>query len=522
MRLSIKYKLFFILLLANALVYVVTYGVWYYNFNRGFIEYVSRIEERQVPALLKGLEKYYRESGSWAPIRENFTLWSDLIAFSIESSTDPELIEARRSRTPRPVPGFTRNDWYYSSEYSPARPYLQLLDDKKNIVRTTPPPGPFPQPVAPNPATPEPESPLAISTAAPEVSPNPNLPEATLNPILVDGKTVGYLAVTSRQQLSEQGDVLFATQQKNEFFNLALILGLISALIAFPAATFLTRPVRHMLDGARALTSGDYSSHIQVRGSDELSQLSEDFNTLAKTLAQNQSARRQWIADISHELRTPLAILRGELEAVQDGIRPLNAETLDSLHQEVVHLNTLVNDLHELSLSDIGALIYKKDPLDLSETLHQCLDKHTRIGNGQLRVKLTIASSLPDEELPMIGDPDRLLQLFDNLLQNSMRYTDAGGELQVHAHDDGRHVLVDWMDSKPGVSDKDLIHLFDRLYRVDLSRTRAKGGSGLGLAICQNIVNAHNGTIAASHSPLGGLRLTIAFPRTIELLEDLG
>ncbi len=515
MRLNIKYKLFFILLLANALVYVFTYSVWYYNFNRGFLEYVSRIEERQVPALLKGLEKFYRENGSWNPIHENFTVWSDLIAFSIESSTDPELIEARRRRVTRPVPGrFTPNDWYYSSEYSPARPYLQLLDDKKILVRTTPTPD-----AASNPAPPASDSLLATSAAAPEIVTRNPLPDATIHPIMVDGKTVGYLAVTSRQQLSEQGDVLFATQQKNEFFLLALILGLISALIAFPAATFLTRPVRQMVAGARALTSGDYSSRIPTRGSDELSQLSGDFNTLAKTLQQNQQARHQWIADISHELRTPLAILRGELEAVQDGIRPLNADTLDSLHQEVVQLNTLVNDLHELSLSDIGAFIYKKEPLDLSETLHQCLDKYMRMGTAQLRVSLKIDSSLPDDSLPMLGDPSRLLQLFDNLLQNSMRYTNAGGELQVHAHDDGRHVLVEWMDSGPGVSDNDLVHLFDRLYRVEMSRNRAKGGSGLGLAICENIVNVHNGTIAASHSQLGGLRLTITFPRNMEMLD---
>jgi exodeoxyribonuclease V gamma subunit len=110
-------------------------------------------------------------------------------------------------------------------------------------------------------------------------------------------------------------------------------------------------------------------------------------------------------------------------------------------------------------------------------------------------------------------EPDRLLQLFDNLLQNSCRYTNSGGEVHVRAHEDGHHVLIEWFDSLPGVSDQDLAHLFDRLYRVEMSRNRAKGGSGLGLAICQNIVNAHDGSIAASHSPLGGLKLTIAFPR---------
>jgi two-component system, OmpR family, sensor histidine kinase BaeS len=483
MRLSIKYKLFFIILSAHALVYVAIFSVGYYNFNRGFLDYVSRIEERQVPAMLKGLEDFYLVNGSWDRLRNDTELWLNLFRGSIENSTDPELIAARQRENSRPGPGgFTPNDWYYTSEYSPARPYLHLLDASSNIVRGTP--GAF----------------------------SPDL--ATLNPIVVAGTTVGFLAVTSRQQLSEQADVLFAEQQQNDFFLLTLVLGAISALIAFPAATILTRPVREVVAGTRVLTTGDYTSRIAVRGSDELSQLSEDFNTLAKTLSQNQTARQQWIADISHELRTPLAILRGELEAVQDGIRPLNAQTLDSLHHEVVHLTTLVNDLHELSLSDVGALVYKKEPLDLVEILEICVDQHRSLAlKQQLQLKLEPAAAAADKVLAVMGDPDRLLQLFDNLLQNSCRYTHNGGEVRVQAHEQGDLIIVQWFDSAPGVSDKDIDHLFDRLYRVEMSRNRAKGGSGLGLAICQNIVKAHDGTITACHSPLGGLQLTIAFPR---------
>ena len=228
MRLSIKYKLFFILLLANGLAYLATYGVWYYNFNQGFRDYISRIELAQVPALIKGLEGFYREHGSWQAIIDDNNIFLDLIAHSIESSVDEDLKKARQRSIPRPVPyrspQFTQiNDWYYSSEYSPARPYLQLLDADKKVVRRTP-------------FAPPPES-------------------ASLNPILVDGKTVGYLAVTSPQQLSEQGDLLFKEQQQNDFFHWALELGLLTALLAFPAAAFLTRPARQVAEGARALTN---------------------------------------------------------------------------------------------------------------------------------------------------------------------------------------------------------------------------------------------------------------------------
>jgi two-component system sensor histidine kinase BaeS len=488
MKLSVKYKLFLALLSAHCLVYLAMYSFGYYNFNRGFIEYVSRIEERQVPALVQGLADFYATHGSWDTLRDDYDMWSDLIRDSIESSTDPDLIAMRQRTIPRPTPGrFTPNDWYYTSEYSPARPYLHLLDAQEKIMVGTP--GVFQRELA------------------------------NLTPIVVNGETVGYLSVTSRQQLADQADLLFAEQQQNEFFLLALSLSVISALIAFPASVWLTRPIREVVAGTRNLANGDYNMRIPVRSNDELGQLASDFNTLALTLEQNRSARQQWIADISHELRTPLAILQGELESMQDGIRPLDKAAIDSLHYEILHLSTLVKDLHELSLSDLGALVYAKEYVDLAEILEQAVDLQQQLAARHgIKISLDIESPAEDGAIELLGDPYRLQQLFDNLLTNSFRYTDSGGELRISLRQDGDNVVIEWYDSAPGVSDSDLEHLFDRLYRVEASRNRAKGGSGLGLAICQNIVQGHEGTIIASHSPLGGLKLTIVFPnRTHQL-----
>ncbi len=480
MRLGIKYKLFFALLSAHLLVLLVMYSAVNINFNQGFRDYVSRIEERQVPALVAGLADYYRKTGTWELLPDNYQIWSDLIAASITSSADPDQFEP----VSRPVPGgFTQDDWYYASEYSPARPYLHLLDAEQNVVVNTP--GDF----------------------YPEL--------ANLHPIVVEGETVGYLAVTSRQQLSAQADQLFAEEQLTFFWQLAAMLLVLSALVSFPTAIYLTRPLRDVVAGTRVLSSGKFDLRLPVRGSDEISQLSEDFNTLALTLEQNSKARQQWIADISHELRTPLTILQGELESVQDGIRPLNTDTLESLHNEVVHLNALVNDLHELSMTDMGALVYEKRQLDLLDMIEQSFELHQALAKKHnIKLSLSIDTHGTGREMIMLGDPNRLQQLFDNLLQNSLRYTDAGGEVRVHLRENGNNsIVVEWFDTAPGVSNEHLGRLFDRLYRVDGSRNRAKGGSGLGLAICQNIVQAHEGTIAASHSPLGGLKLTIHFAR---------
>lgn len=493
MRLGIKYKLFLALLSAHILVLLVMYAAVNYYFNRGFRDYVSRIEERQVPALVAGLADYYRRTGSWDQLAppENYDIWSDLIRDSIESAADRDEVAQRQRRlsdpqrlTDRlPPGGFTQNDWYYASEYSPARPYLHLLDAQENVVVGTP--GDF------------------------------NRQLANLNPIIVDSEIVGYLSVTSRQQLSAQADQLFAEEQQTFFWQLAAFLLVLSALVSFPTAIYLTRPLRDIVAGTRMLSSGKFDLRLPVRGSDEISQLSEDFNTLALTLEENSKARRVWIADISHELRTPLGILQGELESVQDGIRPLNTDTMNSLHSEVVHLNALVNDLHELSMTDMGALVYEKHQVDLLDIIEQSFDQHQALAKKyNLRLSLSLDSGGTGREMKMLGDPNRLQQLFDNLLTNSLRYTDDGGEVRVHLRENGNNsIVIEWYDSAPGVSDEHLNKLFDRLYRVDSSRNRAKGGSGLGLAICQNIVQAHEGTITASHSPLGGLMLTIHFPR---------
>ncbi len=505
MGLKIKYKLLLAILSAHVIVYALMYFIGRAQFNQGFIEYISRIEEQQVPTLINGLELWYANQNGWDRLRGNVSLWNIIIRDSVARSqesgevlelrqvtnqrliqsaledsniltNDPSALDAFR----RPPPLLADDDWYFSSEYSPARPHLLLLDENMEII--------FGDPEA--------------------------LPLANLNPIQIDGYTVGYLGVTSRQELSERADQLFIESQGSTFFLLAIVLVVISTGIALPVSSYLVRPIQDLVSGTRSLAAGDYSSRLTVRGSDELSLLSHDFNSLARTLDQNQTARRQWIADISHELRTPLAILRGELEAAQDGIRPLNPESLNSWHQEVVHLNTLVNDLHELSMSDIGALVYEKEKVDLLSLLEQSIEMFQNlIRKHNIKVSLNTSTLKNKKHINVFGDPQRLRQLFDNLLQNTCRYTNDGGRLNISITEQGDNVIIEWSDSEPGVNDKDLDNLFTRLYRIDASRNRKKGGSGLGLAICKNIVDAHEGNIKAEHSDMKGLKLTIKLPR---------
>jgi two-component system sensor histidine kinase BaeS len=215
------------------------------------------------------------------------------------------------------------------------------------------------------------------------------------------------------------------------------------------------------------------------------------------------------MADVAHELRTPLAVLRADLEAVQDGVRSASGESLNSLLAEVRTLNKLIDDLHDLSLADVGALSYRKAVLGVDELLQRCIAPfRERFAHKQLR----LVTAPTDPELRVFADGSRLQQLLNNLLENSLRYTDAPGETRVSGARDGGEVLMSIDDSAPGVPPELLPRLFERFFRVDSSRNRETGGSGLGLAICRSIVEAHGGSIAAARSMLGGLRIDIRLP----------
>jgi two-component system sensor histidine kinase BaeS len=264
-----------------------------------------------------------------------------------------------------------------------------------------------------------------------------------------------------------------------------------------------------MAGATHRLAAGDYGTRVDTRSSDELGQLAQDFNHLASALERNEELRRNMVADISHELRTPLAVLRGELEAVEDGVRAMSPQTIVSLQAEVSLLSKLIDDLHELSLADVGALTYRMARVDVGALLRQTAGMfQDRMARKSLGMQIELPADLPAIQ----GDAQRLTQLFTNLIENSMRYTDPNGMLQITAHAAGSDVIIVLQDTAPGVPEDMLPRLFERFFRVESSRNRQHGGSGLGLAICQRIVEAHDGRIEALPSDLGGLQLRLTFP----------
>jgi two-component system, OmpR family, sensor histidine kinase BaeS len=208
-----------------------------------------------------------------------------------------------------------------------------------------------------------------------------------------------------------------------------------------------------------------------------------------------------------------VAVLQGEIEVMIDGLRERNDVSIRSLHQEVIRLSKLINDLHDLSLSDLGAMSYQSEPVDLVELLDEVIEDQRPLFKSA-GIKIDYQSGL--ESMTIEADSNRLVQLFLNLANNSRVYTDAPGQLNIRIAANRTQAAVIWEDSKPSIAISDLPYLFEKLYRVEQSRNRNSGGSGLDLAICNNIVNASGADIVASQSELGGLVLTVAFPLVIK------
>jgi len=333
--------------------------------------------------------------------------------------------------------------------------------------------------------------------------------DALLRPIVVADETVGWLAVTPFQSVTEAGGERFQQYQLRTSLVMGAFSLLLAMLIAWWIARTLLEPVKRVAAATHRLASGDYSGRVVVASHDEVGQLARDFNQLAYTLERNEQMRREFMADVSHELRTPLSVLRGELEAIEDGVRTLNHESMKSLQGEVSMLSKLVDDLYELSLADVGALTYRKQPCALDQLLQASVSMfQERLNARHLRVEL----DLPPPPAPPSPAPHPLQPLFTTLRDTPVRSPDPSGLSQSRPVLGRATVCIDSLIPGPGVSDEQLPRLFERFYRGESSRARTSGGAGLGLAICHSIALAHGGSLSAAHSPLGGLWLTLRLP----------
>ncbi|MDA8413932.1 MAG: ATP-binding protein [Desulfobacteraceae bacterium] len=475
MKMCVAHKLFLVILTAAGLAVVSSALIMQWSLGRGFLKYVNAVEKTGISRLANLLEERYHNEQSWDSLRQHPGQWRRLIAEALPESAPPgeggDADEPPRhgheGDRDKPLP--PRMVRHFNQR-------LFLLDADRRV--------------------------LISHVEVPA--------DNTATPLLYRGRVVGYLGLLPRTNISDAPQQRFLREQKLAFALVAGVVVLLAAILSLILTRRMTQPLSLLAQATHQLAAGTFSVRVPVTSHDELGQLARDFNSLALALEKSELTRRQWVADISHELRTPLAILRGELEALQDGIRQPGQDMFHSLHNEVLRLGRLVDDLYQVSLSDVGALTYRKTELDLADVLQEAVAVYRpRFMSKGISLELDLPARPAAE---VFGDPERLHQLFGNLLDNALKYTDNGGRLLITLRQQEGILAVDFQDSAPGVSQGELESLFERLYRVESSRNRATGGAGLGLTICRNVVEAHGGNITAQSSPLGGVWIRIELP----------
>ncbi len=259
----------------------------------------------------------------------------------------------------------------------------------------------------------------------------------------------------------------------------------------------------------KRVAGGEFSARLPGAEDADMNQLATSVNTMSESLAKLDGARRRWIAEISHELRTPLSALIADIEAILDGIRRLDHQQVESLHRTALRLARLVDDLHELAMSYVRPMACKFAAVDFPPLLSDLMP-HFEAKAQEKGLRLSLHMDTPIRA--GMWDYGRINQLVINLIDNSISYTDAPGEICITVTALDRSLQIEVEDSAPGLTPYDIEHLFEPLYRADAARSRRTGGSGLGLKISKVIVDAHHAQIDVQPSRLGGVRVRVDLP----------
>jgi two-component system sensor histidine kinase BaeS len=413
-------------------------------------EFRSFLIDQNRPSIVVAFSDYYQEHGSWAGISN--------------AKLAPQ-------QPPMPTPQFDRGPF-------------TLVDSKTDQVLLA-----------------------GEGYQAGDIIPSSNITNGI--PIQAGNQTVGILLINRPvYRISQLGSTFL------DRINLQILLGGLTGiglalLLAIFLSRTLTRPIRELTAATQIVSEGNLAYQVPVRSRDELGQLASSFNHMNADLVRSLNLRRQMTADIAHELRTPISIILGHTEAVHDGVLPASNETFEIIREEAERLEHLVDDLRTLSMADAGELKLVVRPYPPEKLLNDAKKTYSH----QAKQKKITLSVRADTDLPeMEIDPQRMKEVFSNILDNALRYTPEGGHITLSAEVFENTIEMRVQDSGPGVSSDDLDKIFERFYRTETSRTREAGGSGLGFAIAKSVVERHAGRIWAESKPGTGLTVVIRIP----------
>lgn len=482
MKIRLFYKIYALSLFAVVVsmsIMVLMVGYFgYFNFR----EYLIKSKMQEMTWLADKLGEYYQTHGSFDEIRDIMDN-PDRAMSSFLPPPPPFMDDKGRKTEPeREIEMLkkvflTKDNKLNVASFIHFRPFLTMLDVNKNII------------VGKN--------------------FNRNRDEFVLMPIKAYEKTVGYLGIRKPPQVTHPLAIGFLRQQLSMMLFSALIIIVLTGVLSWFFTKKLLAPVPVLINATKKLASRDFDIDIKQMSNDELGDLALDFRKMAQDLRMYEQKQNRWISDISHELRTPLSVLLGNIEAMQDGVRKTDAETMNILHGEVSRLIKLVNELHEITMAESDNMHFQFAPVKLQQITEDVVELYKSRAEEfgfEIRTMIRGGGTL------VRGDVSRLRQVFINIIENSLKHSKSPGVIFISCMDNRLGVTTTIEDTGPGVSDDQLGMLFDRLYRSDTSRNRETGGSGLGLAICKYIVEKHGGTIKAVSGGMGGLKIEIILP----------
>ena len=326
------------------------------------------------------------------------------------------------------------------------------------------------------------------------------------SPVLYQSQVIG--AVYAYEYDTEQAALLEGLQAN--LLRLSAVIGVAVLVLSVVLSRVLTRKIGQLLTAIRQVREGAYSHRAEIAGHDEIAQIGQEFNSLTDRLQTTENARRRFVSDASHELKTPLAAIRLLSDSIlqTEHMDPATTrEFVADIGAEAERLSRITEDLLRLTRLDSGVL-EKPVEVEALPVLEQVMRMMSLVAQEK-QVELTYTA---EPGCTVLATPDELHQVIYNLTDNAVKYTGAGGAVQVALSRREENVILTVADNGTGIPEEDLPRIFERFYRVDKARSRAAGGTGLGLSIVSDTVKRRGGTVEAANRPEGGSVFTVRWP----------
>jgi two-component system OmpR family sensor kinase/two-component system sensor histidine kinase BaeS len=325
------------------------------------------------------------------------------------------------------------------------------------------------------------------------------------------GQTVGYLVVENGVLQAPDDITPFVNRLRRAIFLAGGFASLLAIGLAVLVSRYLLEPIKAITSASTQLSTGDFSTRVDIKGNDEIATLAKTFNQLARNLELAEERKQSLTADAAHELRTPIAVQKAQLEGMLDGVLPLTQKNVLIALQQTNFLSRLVEDLRLLAMADAGEVRLEMRILNIVNLVQQVVAGFQ--AQAALEGTNLVTVFRPDgEELWIHTDVDRVSQILQNLISNALRYGQKGGRILISTRKESAKLVISVQDDGSGIPTTALPHLFERFYRHERARTRENGGSGLGLAISKKLALLLGGDLSGANSPEGGAVFSLELP----------